>query len=138
MYVKNNDSEGRTLKVDAIAVGIGSAATLSDLPVITIVRNPTAGTVISDAAAVDMNQNRNFGSSETLTVDAYKGAEGKTLTGGDDIIIFYQAEGGRLFASIDLDVPKGSSIGVQITPTGLSAGTMNIYCALVCHLKEIV
>jgi len=136
MYMKNNDATGRVFHVDNIAVGMGSAATLSDLVKITVIRNPTAGTIVSDASNVDMNANRNFGSSKTLVADVYKGADAKTLTDGDDIVQFLQPEGSRLFATIGLDVPVGSSIGVKILPTGISANTMIAYVALIGHLVE--
>ena len=103
---------------------------------IKIVRNPTAGTLIDGATAVDMNQNRNFGSNNTLADSlAYKGAEGNTVTDGDDIIQFYTGAGSRLFASINLVLTKGSSIAVTID-TNTSSGTTNVYAALVLHLKD--
>jgi len=136
LYLKNNDANGRVFHVDNIAVGLGSAATVSDLTKITIVRNPTAGTIVSGASNVAMNQNRNFGSSESLTADVFKGADANTLTDGDDIVQFLHPEGSRLFASIGLDVPKGSSLGVKVLPTGISAGTMIAYVAIIGHLVE--
>ena len=101
-YLKNNES--RDLIVEAIAVGIGSAGTTTDVSTITVIRNPTS---VSYSTAVDMNANRNFGSSKTLTADTYKGAEAATTTGGTNIAQFYQAAGGRLYATIDLILQIG-------------------------------
>lgn len=132
LYIKNN--EDKELIIEAIAVGTGTGTT-SDIGEITVERNPTGGDLISDATAVDMNENRNFGSSSTLTADIFKGKSGGTSTGGDDIILFYHDSNGRLFGSIDLVVPKGQSIAVTYDPK-LSSGTQKAYCAIICHLKD--
>lgn len=130
MYLKNEND--RDLIVDALAFGLGSA-TVSDLPRIYVVRNPTAGTIVSGASNADISINRNFGSSTTFTGDVYKGASGDTFTDGSDAVLFFQGANGRLYASIDVQIPKGSSIGIRIEPQ-LSSGSMNVYAALVCHL----
>ena len=101
-----------------------------------MIRNPTGGDLISDATAVDMNQNRNFGSSKTLTADVYKGKSAGTITGGDDIVLLYQGTDSRLFASLILQVPKGQSIAIKIDPK-LSSGSVKAYCAAVCYLKSV-
>ena len=135
LYVKNE--EVSDMYIENIAFGIDSAATVSTTPVITIIRNPTAGDITTDASAVAMNQNRNFGSSKTLSTStlAYKGKQGGTMTGGNDIIIFMQGTGGRLFANIGLQLPKGNSIGVKID-SNISSDTMLVYCALVLYIKD--
>lgn len=132
MYLKNNESVDFVLS--ALAVGIGALASPTDSTVITLIRNPTAGTVVSDATVISQNRNRNFGSNKTLTADVYKGAEGKTLTDGDDIAQFFATGSSRLFASIDFDIPKGSSIGVKIDLNAAAGG--NIYAALIGYLKD--
>jgi hypothetical protein len=135
IYVKNN--EDRDLHVSAIAVGLGPspAATTAETPVITVIRNPTAGTIVSSAVAVDINSNRNYGSSKTLSVDAYKGNSGLTLTDGVDHLLFFQPEDGRLFAGIDELLTKGDSIGVKIDPAAGNT-SMNCYAAIICHLED--
>ena len=50
-----------------------------------MLRNPTAGTIVSGASAVAMNANRNFGSANTATAAIYSGKVGGTLTGGTDL-----------------------------------------------------
>jgi hypothetical protein len=133
IYVKNN--EDRDLVIEALAVGVGNTGTHSDIGNITLVRNPTGGDLITDATAVSMNQNRDFGSNKTLTVDDYKGKSGGTLTGGNNIAQFYQGANGRLFADINLILPKGSSIGITYDPN-LSSGSVNAYAAIICYLKD--
>lgn len=134
LYFKNG--EELDFHIQAVAVGVNTLGTNDDSTKIRIVRNPTTGTLISDATAVDINENRNFGSTNTLGDSlAYKGAEGKTVTDGDDIIIFYMGAGSRLFAAIDLVLPKNSSMAV-VMDTATSAGTTSIYAALVGNLID--
>lgn len=135
LYFKNDESpvsgESRFV-VDSIAVGIDSAGTTSGIGEIKIIRNPTGGTIISSASAVDMNQNRNFGSSNTLDSLVYKGAEGSTATGGDDLALFYQSAGTRGFYAVDLVLEKGSSLAVTVD-TQTTSGTTTLYVALIGH-----
>lgn len=135
LYLKNN--ELRDLLITAIAVGMQDSTGGSGLAQITVVRNPTEGTIVSDATNVDINSNRNYGSSNTLSDDVYKGATGSTMTNGTDHIIFLQGDSGRLFASVDEVLPKGTSIGVKITPPAGNT-SLTLYVALICHLvKEV-
>lgn len=133
LYFKNGES--RRFIVEAIAVGVGSAGTVTDVSQITLVKNPTGGTLISNATAVDINANRSFGSSNTVASSlAYKGAEGNTVTGGDDALLFFQPAGGCLIADIQLELNPGNSIAVKID-TNTSSGTTNVYAAVIGHLK---
>jgi hypothetical protein len=135
IYFKNN--EDLDFSVDAIAVGIKDASG-SNIHTVTVVKNPTAGTIVSGATDVDMNTNRNFGSAASLSQSlAYKGANGLTLTGGEDIAIFYMNESGRLFATADFVIPKSKSVGIKID-FSLSSGTTTAYVALIGHQEEII
>ena len=134
LYFKNN--EDQDLLITAIAVGLknstGGAAT--DLATITVTRNPKAGTIVSGATDVDIISNRNYGSSNTLSLsDAFKGATDITMTGGTDHLLIYQTDLGRAFATIDEVIPKGRSIGIKITPLANNT-SLTCYVALICHL----
>lgn len=133
LYLKNN--EDRDLVIEALAFGNDGLGTHSSNPRYTIVRNPTAGDLISDATAVDMNANRNFGSNKTLTSDTYKGKTSGTITGGNDIAILEGTNDGRDYFTINFVLPKGSSIAVKWT-ANLSSGTAGVYAAIVCFLKD--
>jgi hypothetical protein len=133
LYVKNN--EERDLLITPIAIGNNGAATHATLPQITIIRNPSSGDLISDQTAVDMLQNRDFGSSRQLVAEAYKGKTGGTIGGGDNIAILQSSAAGRDFYTIDFAVPEGSSIAVSYTPD-ISAGTASVYAALVAYLRD--
>lgn len=133
LYFKNNEDQDFILQSIAVGVGTGS---VSEIGTVTIVRNPTGGDIITDATAPAMNQNRNFGSSKTLEDSlVYAGKSNGTVTGGNDIVQFYQGTSGRLFASIDMVIPKGSSLGIRYNPN-LSSGTIKAYCALIGFLKD--
>ena len=133
LYLKNN--ENSDIVIDAIAVGSFEGITHSDDPYLTVVRNPTGGDIISDATAVSMNANRNFGSSNTLVADIYKGKVGGTMTGGSDLAILQATPGGRSFYPLQLVLAKGSTIGVKLT-ANVSSGSANWYCAFICFKKE--
>ncbi len=134
LYLKNNET--KDLIVSAIAIGLGpSTGGSGGIPKISVERNPTAGTIVDNASAVSINSNRNYGSSKTLTSDAYKGATGNTMTNGTDHLLFYQSAGGRLYATIDEVLPNGKSIGITITPQSGNT-SMTVYAAIICHLND--
>jgi hypothetical protein len=133
-YFKNTDTEN--FVVQAVAIGSFEGITHSDDPYITLIRNPTAGDLITDATTTGvLNQNRNFGSSKTADGLFYKGKVSGTVTGGDNIAILQVTPGGRSFYTIDFVIPKGSSIGIKLT-ANVSAGSANYYCALIGYFKD--
>ena len=132
IYLKNNECLEIVVEAIAIGVGDGSVANIGEL---TLIRNPTGGDLICDATAVSMNANRNFSSNQTLCACVFKGKTAGTITGGTDVALFYQADNGRLFAPIDLVIPKGSSVALKYDPK-LSSGSVKVYGALIVHLKD--
>lgn len=137
IYVKNNESVNLHIKAIVFAAWTSTGGSGTDgVPKLVIVRNPTTGTLIDNANAVDINSNRNFGSSKNLTVDAYKGATGETFTDGSDHIIVHLGTSGRTFIGIDEVLPKGASIGVKYTPQG-SNTSQQVYAAIICHLEDV-
>lgn len=136
LYFKNRDSSfgGQDYELNSIAVGFGTGSLINPTQ-ITIVRDPSAGTIITNATNVDIIQNRNLGSSKEAAVDAYKGALGDTMTGGSNIAHFYQTSNGRLYASVNFSIPKGSTIGIKINPN-LASGEMLCYVALIGHFRD--
>jgi sensor c-di-GMP phosphodiesterase-like protein len=135
IYFKND--EDTDYIITAVAVGLGTrSVTVTDAAVITIVKNPTGGDVITDATAVSINSNTNFGSSKTLksTTLAYKGKDGGTITGGTEHAILYMTDG-RLYASLNIEIPRGSSLGIKIDLN--TSGGANAYAALIGYLKDV-
>ena len=135
LYFKND--ENTDFVVTAVALGLGTrSATVSDAANVFVVRNPTSGTTITNANDVDIRSNVNFGSSRTLktTTLSYKGADGEGATsGGTDHALLYMSDG-RLFANLNIDIPKGSSIAIEFD--GNTSGTFNVYATLIGYVKD--
>lgn len=116
-YIKNNDDT--PIIVPTLFYLLGNSTGGSGDVLITVLRNPTTGTIIDNAVDMEMSGvNRNFGSSKSLLTDSYKGAEGNTFTNGDKVIesIFNQSPTRAAVSVGAVVIPKGSSIGIEITP----------------------
>jgi hypothetical protein len=134
LYYKNTGD--KDFVVEAIALGSFEGITHSDDPYITLVRNPDGGNLISDATTSGtLNQNRNFGSTNSLNGLFYKGKVSGTVTGGDDIAILQATPGGRSFYTINFVLTKGASIGVKLT-ANVTSGSANWYAALIGFEKD--
>ncbi len=134
VWLKNNEDE--SLVIEAIAVAIGYPSTQDQNSVMTLIRNPTGGTVFSEGYTTGtMNQNRNFGSSKTLTADSYiANADGKTITGGTDIAQFFLPSSGRSFFNIGWELSKGDVLGIEMTPPDDSSNVF--YIAIICYVQD--
>ena len=132
LYFENH--EDHDVVIEALAVGFDDLGTHTGTPVIRMIRNPTS---IDFSTDVDMKQNRNFSSTKQLkdATLAYKGAVGDTVTGGDEIAMFFQQEGGRLFASIDFVIGVGNSLCITVDAQ-VTGGTCQVYGALIIYLHE--
>jgi hypothetical protein len=135
LYFKNDEDDDYV--ITAVAVGLGTrSATVSDAANIWVVKNPLSGTTITNANNVDINSNTNFGSSKSLktTTLAYKGADGEGATsGGADHALLYMSDG-RLYASLNIVIPRGGSLAIEID--GNTSGGFNVYGALIGYLKD--
>jgi len=134
LYFKNN--EDRDYIIKAIALGLGpSTGGSGGIPEVTFIRNPTAGTIVSNAINVDIKSNRNYGSNKILIADVYKGATGNTMTGGDDHIFVYAKADARSFITIGEVLPKGTTFGIKIKPQ-TSNTSMTVYAAIIGFIHE--
>jgi len=139
LYIKNDESaiNGESaLIISSIIVGLfDRSATVTDDAVATIIRNPTTGTIIDDANVCPMISNSNFGSSNNLDSLCYAAsATGKTLTNGTDHAIVNLSDGRTPIPELNIDIPKGSSIGVNIDLN--TSGGANVYIAVVAYRKD--
>ena len=117
LYIKNNGDPDLVLTHLSYSMGNSTGGTGDVL--VTVLRNPTTGTIISNAVDMEVGGvNRNFGSSKSLTTDSYKGAEASTFTNGVKITdtIINQAPIRVAIELNGISIPKGSSIGIDITP----------------------
>lgn len=128
--------EDSPIVIDTVVVGLTDADT-NNPHLLKIIKNPSAGTIVSGASAGDIIVNRNFNSVDNLSSSTfYKGANGNTFTNGDDYILAYAGENGRTILPIATVLKKGNSIGVTITPS-LGSGTIDCYVALITHSAEL-
>jgi len=133
IYFKNDEAE--IYVIDAVALGVRGFTGLSDMAQVSVIKNPTAGDLITDETDADMKSNSNFGSSNELESSSlvYKGKNAGTITGGELHALIYAGNNGRVFASLTMEIPRGGSIAVKIE-SDATAGTA--YAALVGHLKD--
>lgn len=133
-YFKND--EDSDFVITAIAVGIGTrSATITDLAEIRIYRNPIGGDIITDANSMEMISNTNFGSNRNLkdTSLAYKGKDGGTATGGDLHALLFSGDD-RLFAGINIELTRGSSVAATIDLN--TSGGGNVYFTFIGYSRD--
>ena len=133
LYLMN--SEDRDVVIESVVVAGFKGITFSDDPMLTIIKNPTGGDLITDATAVDMNTNRNFSSNNTFIGLAYKGKTSGTITGGSDIGIFKLNQNGRDAFGLNLLLQRGDSVALKYTGN-ISSGSANYYAAISMYVKE--
>lgn len=115
-YLKNNEERDLVVSRLAIALGFTTGGAPTGLVIAKVLRNPIVGTIVSDAVKSSIG-NKNFGSSNTLSVDAFSGGEGKTLTGGT-VLVSNRAPAPSLgILETPIVIPRGSSIGISIVPS---------------------
>ena len=136
LYLKSNEDNHLYISAVVLILGPATAGSATDTTRIRVYKNPTTGTLISAATNVDTNSNRNFSSSKTLAVNAYKGVEGSTITNGTTHIESLIDPGTRVFFNINEVLTKGDSIAVSIEPND-STTNMKVMSAIVCHLGDV-
>lgn len=116
LYLKNNGDFPLRITTIGFLIGNSTAGT-GDLN-LSVDKNSIAGTIISGASVVDINQNKNVTSSKSLTVDVFKGAEGNTATGGAETFKTLLSDSAVTYTIMtgDITIPKGGSITVFATP----------------------
>ena len=94
-----------------------------------IYKNPTGGTIVTNALAVETAENRDFSSSITVEGDLYKGAEGYTTTGGTTFADTARSSFGTVitFDAGEIILRKGNSLAVTwAPPTGNTSQSAKI------------
>tara|TARA_R110002074_G_scaffold144499_3_gene292215 strand:- start:15602 stop:16198 length:597 start_codon:yes stop_codon:yes gene_type:complete len=134
LYIKNNEVDDLIISVGSVGLSASTGGTGNQQPIVTVVRGPRGGTIVDNATAVDIKANRNFGSALTGdNIIAYKGVTGNTMLNGADMAIFWMDAGTVLNANVNILIPPGSSIGVNLKASG-SNTSMNAYVSVICHL----
>ena len=135
LYIKNNSQE--TLELVNLFGGFWNftAGTNSHF-IVKVYQNPTGGTLISDAQELP-TVNRSAGAIDTFATDilVYEAsAGGKTFgTTPTQPNAFLIQGSGRLFASIDLNIPAGQAYGITIETTG---GSADYYIGFAGYITE--
>lgn len=130
LYFKNNDTV--PVYIDALTIWRDTVSTVTGDVNAKVMRNPTAGTLISGATSVDIAVNRDTSNPATLV--AYKGAQGSTLTGGDQIS--FLAGTGRFVSTLDVMLRPGQAIGVLLNPF-VSTGSAKVSVGITVHKEAI-
>jgi len=113
LFIKNN--EDVDLVLETLFFNFGPSTGGSGIILIELLRNANQGTIVTAGDAITP-RNRNFGSSSTLEADVEGGAEAKTLTNGERFFDVFEFDSKQFPIPVDISIPKGSSIGIRITP----------------------
>ena len=130
IYFKNTGEDEFFIVAVAIGLTTSTGGTSTEPVEITFIRQPKTGTIIDNAIPVAINSNRNYGSSNSLSSLAYKGATGDTMTDGDDHIFVYGKTDSRSLITINEILPKGTSFGLKIKPQSGNT-SMTCYAAII-------
>ena len=110
-YLKNNGSLDVIIQEILIILGTSTGGVGDGT--LKVFRNPTTGTLISGALAVEANVNRNFSSSNQLDVTTYKGAVAATITDGATFGSTNRSGTAVInFTSTPIVLKTGNSIGI--------------------------
>ena len=135
LYIKNNNDN--ELVISAWFIGTDAdTGTATRLSLMRVYKNPTSGTIISSGTDITP-VNRNFGSSIDFEGVAKKGGDGFTVSGYETTPVLYQTQGTkqRTFGTVQLVLPKGSSVVVTYQQYGLTQN--DIYTGFQVYLSNI-
>lgn len=130
LYVKNTSSD-KTYAVDTAILNLGASTAGTGEWTIKLIKNPSAGTLISTATAANVS-NRNFGEITLPVADAFRaGAVNLTVTNGDVHTFFLPSNTVFISLESNLVLPPGRSIAVTVTaPTGNTSAALTVSLGL--------
>lgn len=121
LYIKNNDDRDFVLDRAVLILGSAVGASSDQDWTFTVLRNPTAGTTITNQLNAGIS-NSNHGSNNTPNAISYRGVEGDTITDGGGAAQPIKQSIDRIILPLGRRLPKGTSIGFRITPpTGVTS-----------------
>jgi hypothetical protein len=141
LYIKNTGDYD--IIIDAMIYNLGNTTNGSGDALIEILRNPTAGAIITNtndvAIGPGVSANQNFGSTETMTGLFYKGANGESaISASDGVTLTTRSASntGRIVISLGaMALPKGSSMAVDYTPPGSNSSQI-VQIAAAVHVRH--
>jgi hypothetical protein len=136
-YLKNTGASDVVIHEILIILGTSTGG-IGD-GTLKVFRNPTTGTLISGALAVEANVNRNFSSSNTLDVVTYRGATATTITDGITLGSTNRSGASVVnFTSTPFLLKTGNSIGISwAAATGNTSQTIRIATTAFVRTNEI-
>lgn len=127
LYIKNTDTS-TNLFVDKIRI-CGTQTAMNNMQS-KFIKNPTTGTLISDAND-GIVFTSNLGSNEVFTGDVYAASgDGKTVTDGDQFSQFTIHLPGHTIQEYDgaLIIPGGSSMSISLKPSAATEACIEVQC----------
>lgn len=126
-YFKYNGTDPVVIK--EILVIINPSTGGSGVGTIKIKKNPTGGTIISNAVPIPTASNRDFSSAKTLDGLIYKGVEGDTITGETEDFAVSTRDaafsGVLAFDAATIVLRKGNTLAITFEPaTGNTSQTI--------------
>ena len=121
--------------IKEILIILGESTNGTGSGTVKIYKNPTGGTIVSNAVPLSTAENRDFSSAKTISGVLYKGAEGNTLTGGSTFAVTSRSDFSLpiSFDAAPIVLRKGNTLGITYTPPSgntsqaiIAAGTIYI------------
>lgn len=115
-YIKNNSIND--IYIDPVGFLLGNSTGGTGNLRLEIIKNPTQGTIIDNAADVPILENKNAGSSKQLDALTYKGAEGDTIGNGSlwYATLLPSAATVYTIGTGSLILKGGNSLGINVVP----------------------
>jgi hypothetical protein len=140
LYIKNTGNDD--MVVTALIYNLGATTSGTGDVKIDVIRNPTAGGIITNAnnvlAGAGVEANQNFGSTNTMTGLFYKGATGESAFSDGDVSVSTRSASntGRIVVSLGaIEMPKGTALGINYTPPTSNTSQICQFAAAV-HIKN--
>jgi len=120
LYFKNGETSNFHMERLSVALGPTTGGVNTDASRIRLYRNPTTGTLIDVGGTTDasIKQNRNFGSTDTLSALSllYKGDASSTVTDGDVVAETFIASNTNVgFSSLPVDFILSNNDSIAVT-----------------------
>lgn len=139
LYIKNTGSYD--IVVTSLIYNLGATTSGTGDVLIEVIRNPTAGDIVSNANNVSVgpgvSANQNFGATNTISGNFYKGASGETAftDGAVSVTTRSSSNTGRIVISLGaVVIPQGIALGVNYTPP-TSNTSQKVQFAAACYVR---
>lgn len=135
LYVKNE--EEADLVITGFFTLTGPSTGGSGILLVEHEYNPTsAGSTLVSAGTATSAVNKDVGNARALNAEIKYGAEGSTIDAGLEKITGLHTGTGRLVLPISINLKKGNSIAVSVTPQAGNT-SMVVLVAIDCYIKTL-